>query len=97
LWQRAFGLADISAADNFFDLGGGSLLMVRLHAAIRKELGKEVPLVDLFRFPTIAALARHLDPAATTATAAVQVMDLTQSRAAAARAAAAKARDSRIR
>jgi amino acid adenylation domain-containing protein/non-ribosomal peptide synthase protein (TIGR01720 family) len=97
LWQRAFGLTDISTSDNFFDLGGGSLLMVRLHAAIRAELGREVPLVDLFRFPTIAALARHLDPASAPPVPAVQMMDLTQSRAAAARAAAAKARDARIR
>ncbi len=97
LWQRAFGIADITTEDNFFDLGGGSLLMVRLHVTISQELQRDVPLVDLFRFPTIAALARHLDPAATTATSAVRVVDQTQSRAAAARAAASKARDLRTR
>jgi len=97
LWQRAFGIEDITTEDNFFDLGGGSLLMVRLHAAICTELSRDVPLVDLFRFPTIAALARNLDPAATTATSAVRVVDQTQSRAAAARAAASKARDLRTR
>ena len=97
LWQRAFGIEDITTEDNFFDLGGGSLLMVRLHAAISQELQRDVPLVDLFRFPTIAALARHLDPAATTATSAVRVVDQTQSRAAAARAATSKARDLRTR
>ncbi len=97
LWQRAFGIEDITTEDNFFDLGGGSLLMVRLHAAISQELQRDVPLVDLFRFPTIAAFARHLDPAASTATSAVRVVDQTQSRAAAARAAASKARDLRTR
>ena len=97
LWQRAFGIADITTEDNFFDLGGGSLLMVRLHAAIRSELGRDVPLVDLFRFPTIATLARHLDPAATTATSAVKVVDQTACRAAAARAAASKVRNIRTR
>lgn len=97
LWQRAFGLTDLTTEDNFFDLGGGSLLMIRLHAAIREELGRELPLVDLFRFPTIGALARHMDPAASTATSAVQVVDTTLSRAAAARAAASKLRNSRIR
>jgi amino acid adenylation domain-containing protein/non-ribosomal peptide synthase protein (TIGR01720 family) len=97
LWQRAFGIEDITTEDNFFDLGGGSLLMVRLHAAISQELQRDVPLVDLFRFPTIASLARHLDPAATTATSAVRVVDQTQSRAAAARAAASRVRDLRTR
>jgi acyl carrier protein len=95
LWQRAFGIEDISTEDNFFDLGGGSLLMVRLHAAISQELRRDVPLVDLFRFPTIGSLARHLDPAASSATSAVRVVDQTQSRAAAARAAAMRARDLR--
>jgi len=97
LWRKAFGIEDITTEDNFFDLGGGSLLMVRLHAAISQEIQRDVPLVDLFRFPTIASLARHLDPAASTATSAVRVVDQTQSRAAAARAAASKARDLRTR
>ena len=46
--------------DNFFDLGGHSLLIVRAHQRLREALGKEIPVLDLFRFPTVAALARHL-------------------------------------
>jgi hypothetical protein len=52
---------------NFFDLGGHSLLLVRLHARIQEELGAELPLVDLFNYPNIEALARHLDSRTTEA------------------------------
>jgi amino acid adenylation domain-containing protein len=46
--------------DNFFDLGGHSLLVVRAHQKLNAALGREIPVLDLFRFPTVAALARHL-------------------------------------
>jgi amino acid adenylation domain-containing protein len=46
--------------DNFFDLGGHSLLVVRAHQKLKEALGREIPVVDLFRFPTVASLARHL-------------------------------------
>jgi len=46
--------------DNFFDLGGHSLLIVRAHQRLKEALGREIPVVDLFRFPTVASLARHL-------------------------------------
>jgi amino acid adenylation domain-containing protein len=46
--------------DNFFDLGGHSLLVVRAHQRLREALGREIPVVDLFRFPTVALLSRHL-------------------------------------
>ncbi len=46
--------------DNFFELGGHSLLVVRAHQRLREALGREIPVVDLFRFPTVALLARQL-------------------------------------
>jgi hypothetical protein len=46
--------------DNFFDLGGHSLLVIRAHQKLRAAAGREIPVVDLFRFPTVALLARHL-------------------------------------
>jgi amino acid adenylation domain-containing protein len=49
--------------DNFFDLGGHSLLVVRAHQRLCRALGREIPVVDLFRFPTVALLARHLGQA----------------------------------
>ncbi len=45
----------------FFDLGGHSLLLARVHRLLRTRLGVDVPLNDLFQHPTIRALARHLE------------------------------------
>jgi hypothetical protein len=54
------GVAQVGVEDNFFDLGGHSLLIVRLHRRMSELTTKPVPLTDLFRFPTIRSLARHL-------------------------------------
>jgi amino acid adenylation domain-containing protein/FkbM family methyltransferase len=60
LWREVLGVERVGRHDGFFDLGGHSLLLARLHARLREALGREVPIVDLFRFPTVAALAEHL-------------------------------------
>ncbi|MFD0381940.1 beta-ketoacyl synthase N-terminal-like domain-containing protein [Streptomyces stramineus] len=46
--------------ENFFDLGGHSLLLVRATTAVNEELGCELTVVDLFSHPSVKALARHL-------------------------------------
>jgi hypothetical protein len=46
--------------DNFFDLGGHSLLMVQVQQTLRRSLGRSLPITDLFRFPTIRSLAAYL-------------------------------------
>ncbi|WP_175582256.1 MupA/Atu3671 family FMN-dependent luciferase-like monooxygenase [Phaeobacter sp. HF9A] len=60
IWQRLLGVADIGLEDNFFTLGGHSLLAVQAHRDIRQRLGLErLSITDIFRFPTLNALARH--------------------------------------
>jgi amino acid adenylation domain-containing protein len=59
-WRETLGLAAVGVHDNFFELGGHSLLLLRLQERLRDLLGTEVPVVDLFRHPTVSALARHL-------------------------------------
>ncbi|HEX9733976.1 MAG TPA: non-ribosomal peptide synthase/polyketide synthase [Thermoanaerobaculia bacterium] len=60
VWRGALGLAEIGAGDNFFDLGGHSLLLIQVRGELRRRLGREVPIVELFRYPTVAALAGYL-------------------------------------
>jgi amino acid adenylation domain-containing protein len=60
IWCRVLDLDRVGLHDNFFDLGGHSLLMVRLQTEIARELDRDVSIVDLFRAPSVAALARLL-------------------------------------
>ena len=60
VWQGVLGIDAIGRDDNFFDLGGHSLLLVQVHAALAEKLGRPLPVTDLFQFPTIASLAAHL-------------------------------------
>ena len=57
IWCDLLGLERIGAQDNFFYLGGESLLAVTLFAEIEKRLGKRLPLVTLLSKSTIAELA----------------------------------------
>lgn len=62
VWQRVLNLPSVGARDNFFALGGHSLLAVQAHREIRAALGTtKLSITDIFRFPTLAALAAHLD------------------------------------
>jgi len=60
IWQELMRLDTVGIYDNFFELGGHSLLGTRVIASIRKQLGVEVAIKDLFMFPTIANLANHI-------------------------------------
>ena len=63
-WGELLGLEQVSTTDNFFDLGANSLLMVQAHAALKDRLQRSISLVDLFQYPTVAALAGSLAPSA---------------------------------
>ena len=60
VWRDLLGIDRIGLEDNFFDLGAHSLLLVRAHASLREALGRELTVIDLFRHPSVGALARHL-------------------------------------
>ncbi|MCG9892094.1 MAG: amino acid adenylation domain-containing protein [Thermosynechococcaceae cyanobacterium MS004] len=60
VWADLLGTSTIGLHDNFFDLGGHSLLMVQVQAKLQTLLQRELNIVDLFQFPTIAQLANHL-------------------------------------
>jgi amino acid adenylation domain-containing protein len=60
LWQDLLGIERVGIHDNFFQLGGNSLLAVRLFLQIEKRLGKNLPLATLFEAPNIERLASIL-------------------------------------
>ena len=60
IWSEVLGIERIGVNDSFFDLGGHSLRMAQVHARLRELLQRDVPLLVLFQYPTISALARYL-------------------------------------
>ncbi|HZF11989.1 MAG TPA: amino acid adenylation domain-containing protein, partial [Thermoanaerobaculia bacterium] len=63
LWEGILERSPIRTGDNFFDLGGHSLLVTRLLARIREVLGMSLPVQAVFEHPTLGALARAVETA----------------------------------
>ena len=63
VFAAALNVESVALHDNFFDLGAHSLLMVQVHSQLQETLQRKFPLIHLFRFPTVSALAAHLAPA----------------------------------
>jgi acyl carrier protein len=59
-WRELLGAERIRPTDNFFDLGGNSLLLVRIHASLQKALQVKLPITALFEFTTVRSLAHYL-------------------------------------
>ena len=59
IWKDVLAIQDVGLNDNFFELGGHSLLLLRLQKMLAAVVG-EIAVVDLFRYPTVSALAKHL-------------------------------------
>ncbi|MEH0934862.1 type I polyketide synthase [Micromonospora psammae] len=57
VWRDNLGVDDIGVDDDFFELGGNSLVAVQLIAAMRKAVGVRLPMRSLFERPTVAGLA----------------------------------------
>lgn len=61
IWQDTLKLDKVGVKDNFFDLGGHSLLIVRVHQLLKAQVDKPISLTDLYRFPTIVSLTEFLN------------------------------------
>lgn len=61
IWQNTLQVERVSLTDNFFDLGGQSLLMIRVHSLLKEKLKLDISLVDMFRYPTVVSLAEYCD------------------------------------
>ncbi len=64
LWEEILERRGIGPDENFFDLGGTSLQLLRMHAQLERLLGRPLPIADLFQFPTARSLEAHLFVAA---------------------------------
>jgi amino acid adenylation domain-containing protein len=64
IWCEVLRLERVGLHDNFFDVGGHSLLLAKLHAALKREFSRDLPLVELFQRTTVSAQAeRFASPA----------------------------------
>jgi hypothetical protein len=60
VWREVLQVERVGGDDNFFDLGGHSLLAVKTHRRLCEVLPRRVSITDLFRFPTVRALAEYV-------------------------------------
>lgn len=67
VWREVLKRERIGRHDNFFDLGGHSLLLVQVQSRLTRKLARNIALVELFQYPTVSALAEFLGEARETA------------------------------
>ncbi|WP_430408766.1 amino acid adenylation domain-containing protein [Kordia sp.] len=63
IWKELLHLAQISVEDDFFLIGGDSIILIRLISQIKKEFQREVKLSQVYEYPTVANLAKFIDKA----------------------------------
>ncbi len=61
IWQELLNHKRVGINDNFFDLGGHSLLVVQLQSRLRKQLDCQISLIELFQRTTVFSIAAYLD------------------------------------
>ena len=60
VWCEVLRISEVNGDANFFDLGGHSLLLTKVHRALEQRLHQRLSILDLFRYPTLRSLATHL-------------------------------------
>jgi amino acid adenylation domain-containing protein len=77
IWSEVLGTGPVQPSDDFFELGGTSLLAIRMIARVEREFGSRMAARSLFHAPTLAALAREIDrgPAAEAHAALIRLRD----------------------
>ena len=60
IWEEVLGVGQVGIRDNFFELGGHSIRITRMVSAMRKKLGIELAVRDIFDHPMIEPLAAHV-------------------------------------
>ena len=60
IWKSLLRVQQVSVVDNFFEIGASSMLMVEAQWKLQQTIGREIAVVDLFRYPSIRELAKYL-------------------------------------
>jgi amino acid adenylation domain-containing protein len=60
IWRGVLGAESIALDDNFFDIGGTSLLLIKVHKELQDLLSRRIQVADLFAYTTVRALAKQL-------------------------------------
>jgi hypothetical protein len=60
MWADVLRVTRVGVHDNFFSLGGNSLLLAQLHGTLQEHVSPGIPMVSLFKYPTVRAFAQHL-------------------------------------
>ncbi len=60
IWAEVLEVPRVGLHQNFFDLGGHSLLLIRVQSSLEKRLNAHIPIIELFKHTTVASLARLL-------------------------------------
>lgn len=61
IWKSKLNIEKVGITNNFFEMGGDSLMLLEIHREIKKQFNREFPVLALFRFPTIESLTENLD------------------------------------
>ncbi|MUG92154.1 amino acid adenylation domain-containing protein [Scytonema sp. UIC 10036] len=60
IWQEVLNVEKVGIHDNFFDLGGHSLLVVEIHTKLQNVFNKDISIMELFKYPNISSLSKYL-------------------------------------
>ncbi len=60
IWKNHLSIAKVGSQDNFFDLGGHSLLMISVHSDLEERFNRKISIIELYKFPTISMLASFI-------------------------------------
>lgn len=61
IWEAVLNARNIGVNDNFFDIGGHSLLVVQVYYKIKESFDTNITVVDMFKYPTIRSLCEYLE------------------------------------
>jgi len=59
-WRQVLGAEHVGLDDNFFDIGGNSLLLVSVHTKLQERFNRKIPVAELFAYTTVRALSERL-------------------------------------